>query len=71
MTALTEVEYWVLEMIRDHPGIRADELREIFDDADVSPELRRLHAAGLIETSGGAFWTDCECWGRVRAHPPE
>lgn len=64
MTALTEIEHWALEMIRDHPGIRADELRRIFE-ADVSPELRRLHAAGLIETRDGAFWTDCECWGRV------
>lgn len=55
---------WILETIRTHPGIRADELREIF--GDVSPELRRLHAAGMIETSEGRYWTDCECWERVR-----
>lgn len=61
---MTGAEHRILEMIRKHPGIRSDELRGIFD-ADISPELRRLHAAGVIEEKGGAYWTDCECWGRV------
>lgn len=63
MTTDGEISYWILCLVRDHPGIEAAKVSEILE-CDVSPELRELHARGMIETRGGRIWTDCEYWER-------
>lgn len=72
------VEDATLRTVRDNPGLRAEELYGILNRQNVGASfaavfeaLRILWILGSIERSEGRYWTDCECWGRVRARPPD
>ncbi len=72
------VEDATLRTIRDNPGLRAEELYGILTRKEGGASfaaffeaLRILWILGSIERSEGRYWTECECWGRVRTRPPE
>ncbi len=75
--AVVIVEDAALRIIRENPGVRADELHRILvrervvgaTFAALTSALRELQLRGEIESSEGGYWTDCECWGRVRHIP--
>lgn len=66
------VEDATLRTVRDNPGLRAEEIYGILNRQNVGASfaavfeaLRILQVRGMIETSEGRHWTECECWGRV------